>query len=230
MRRGMFGAWVLAIVSIVVLQSIAHLVMVLGADRAGSLLDLDRSNGIPDVVSTVVLAIAAAGAAMTSRHEMGARRLVFAVTAGLLATLTLADLLHDGAHPSRDNGPWVIALVVGTVGLLGFIAVEMGSRARVTLAVGVTLLAGSFLVGGLDRFDQWFERERGDAVTEVRIVAKEGFELLGWSFVALALWDEALTRRRPRAVNVTTGVARDSNHARASSVATSRAMAKQASD
>jgi hypothetical protein len=57
------------------------------------------------------------------------------------------------------------------------------------------VLAASFFVTGLDRLDHWFERERGDPIAEYQIVAKEGLELLGWSLVALALWDEALRRR-----------------------------------
>jgi hypothetical protein len=60
------------------------------------------------------------------------------------------------------------------------------------------LLLCSFLVSGLDRYDHRFERERGDPIAEYQIVAKEGLELLGWSLVALALWDEALRRRRAR--------------------------------
>jgi hypothetical protein len=62
---------------------------------------------------------------------------------------------------------------------------------QATLAVGGCALVGSFLVMGLDRFDPWFARERGDAVAEYEIVAKENLELLGWSLVALALWDAA---------------------------------------
>jgi hypothetical protein len=54
----------------------------------------------------------------------------------------------------------------------------------------------SFYVNALDQVDaQRFERERGDPIAEYQIVAKEGLELLGWSLVALALWDEALRRR-----------------------------------
>jgi hypothetical protein len=68
----------------------------------------------------------------------------------------------------------------------------------VTLLLTGALLLCSFLVSGLDRYDHRFERERGDPIAEYQIVAKEGLELLGWSLVALALWDEALRRRRAR--------------------------------
>jgi hypothetical protein len=63
----------------------------------------------------------------------------------------------------------------------------------VALAIGC--LAVSFLIIGLDRLDRRFERERGDLIAEYQIVAKEGLELIGWSLVALALWDAALERR-----------------------------------
>jgi hypothetical protein len=65
----------------------------------------------------------------------------------------------------------------------------------VTLAVGVLMLASSFFVTGLDRLNHRFERARGERTSEFEIVAKEGLELLGWSLIALALWDEALRRR-----------------------------------
>jgi hypothetical protein len=63
------------------------------------------------------------------------------------------------------------------------------------VAAAGLLLAASFLVGGLDRIDRRFDADRGDPIAEYQIVAKEGLELLGWSLVALALWDEALRRR-----------------------------------
>ena len=59
-----------------------------------------------------------------------------------------------------------------------------------TLAVAGCLLVASLVVSPLADIDpQHFERVPGDPVTEYQIVAKEGFELLGWSVVALALWD-----------------------------------------
>jgi hypothetical protein len=110
--------------------------------------------------------------------------------------LTVADLLHDGAHPSSEVGRLVIALVTATAGLLVTVGLEAAGRTRATLAAAGIALACSFLVSGLDRFDIWFERMRGDPVAEYQIVAKEGLELVGWSLVALALWDESLRRRR----------------------------------
>ena len=59
------------------------------------------------------------------------------------------------------------------------------------MAVAGTLLVAAFLVTGLDRVFVEFQRPRGDAATEYRIAAKEDLELVGWSLVALALWDAA---------------------------------------
>ena len=96
----------------------------------------------------------------------------------------------------RRGGPVVIAAVALTLARLAFVALRSSPRFGVTVAVATIVLAGSFLVGGLERFDPMrFQRERGDPIAERQIVAKEGLELLGWSLVALAFWDEALRRR-----------------------------------
>jgi hypothetical protein len=194
-RRPTFAAWIAAMVVVVAAQSGLHLVTVLGQGRLGSPFDLDRSNGVPDLVSTVVLALAALGAALLVGHGSGVERLVPWLTAPGLALLTLADVVHDGAHPAETVGRIVIGVSVGTLVLLGFATV---GRSRLTLAVATCLLVGAFLADGVDRITQRFEPQRGDWPTESQIVVKEGLELLGWSLVALAVWDEAIRRRRAR--------------------------------
>lgn len=199
--RGGFGRWtfsaiVIAIAGLVAVQSVVHLVLTVGLGRLDTILDLDRSNGLPDVLSTVALAAGAAGAVDLARRDAGTRRTAAGVAAGLLAALTVADLMHDGAHPFRRAGPFVIGLVLTSAALLAFIGIRASWRARVTLVVATVLLGWSFLIAGLGRLDARFDRDRGEVVAEYQIVAKEGFELLGWSLVALALWDEALRRRR----------------------------------
>jgi hypothetical protein len=192
--RRAFAACVVGIVVVVLLQSIVHLVVVLRDHDLHSVLDLDRSNGLPDLVSTLVLGCAAAGAAAIAWSRDGARRGVAMCLSGVLAALTFADLWHEGAHPSSTVGLLVVGFVALAGALLVAIGLESTRRARATLILAACLLVASFLASGLDRFDQWFERRRGDPVAEYRIVAKEGLELLGWSLVALALWDEALRR------------------------------------
>lgn len=182
--------------ALMLLQSAAHLVVVLDAGRVGTVLDLDRSNGMPDLVSTVVLAAAAGGATLIARAESDHGRLVATALSLLLAALTFADIDHDGAHPASNVG-WLVITTVGAVAvLLAITARSMTLRGRLSLCVAAGALAGSFFVNGLDRIDPGrFQRERGDPITEYQVVAKESLELLGWSLVALALWDEALRWR-----------------------------------
>jgi hypothetical protein len=194
MRRGTFAAWLTVIAAVVAAQTIVHLAVVLGGNRLGTVVDLDRSNGLPDLVSTVALGSAAAGAAVAALRTEGASRVVAALLSGSIALLTLADLAHDGAHPSSRVGRLVIAVVVVAALLTTLFAATSALRARTTLGIAFCVLAGSFLVIGLDRFDHRFERARGEPIAEYQIAAKEGLELLGWSLVALALWDEAQRR------------------------------------
>lgn len=191
-----FAALAMGIVGVAVLQSMAHLVVVLGEHDFHSRFDLDRSNGVPDLVSNLALASATAGAAALARQRGGRGRIVAACLVGTLGALTVADLLHDGAHLSSHVGRFVIGLVAATGVLILAVAVESSGRTRATLAVAAVALAGAFLVSGLDHFDRWFERTRGDPVAEYQVVGKEGLELIGWGLVALALWDEAIRGRR----------------------------------
>lgn len=193
--RRAFAAIVIAIVAVIVVQSIAHLVVRLRLDRADTIVDLDRSNGLPDLVSTVALAAGAAGATVLAMRSARSRRVAAAAAAALLGALTVADLMHDGAHPFRQAGPFVIAIVLATAALLALIVLEASHRARITLVVAAAVLGGSFLAAGLDRLE-WFDRNPGEPIAEYRVVAKEGLELLGWSLVTLVLWDEALRRGR----------------------------------
>jgi hypothetical protein len=94
-----------------------------------------------------------------------------------------------------------MALAIASGLLLITIAMGSGRRTRATLFVAGSVLAASLLVNGLDQYDRWFERRRGDPVREYQIVAKETLEFVGWSLVALALADasrERDERRRAR--------------------------------
>jgi hypothetical protein len=207
-RNGGFGrrAFVAILVVIAVLvaaQSVVHLVVVLRFARIGTMVDLDRSNGLPDLLSTAALGLAAAGALLVALRESRLPSPAAMVLTAILMLLTLADLLHDGAHPSSRSGPYVIALALAAVLLLVAVSADSCPRARLTFASAALFLASSFFVTGLDRIDGRFEHERGDPMAEYQIVAKEGLELLGWSLVALGLWEEALRRRRVSTVPVT---------------------------
>jgi hypothetical protein len=190
MPGGVFAAWGAVFVVVVALQSMAHLALALHAHRIGSMLDLDRSNGLPDLASTAALAGATVGAVRLA-HCPSSRKATAWALAAILGVLTFADLAHDGPHLSSDLGRLIFGVSIAGVGLLAVVTAR-GTRARLTVVVAGCLLAASFVVGGLDRIDQWFERRRGDPIAEYQIVAKEGLELLGWSLVALALWGHAL--------------------------------------
>jgi hypothetical protein len=193
-RRAWYHACLAAIAGVVGLQSIAHLVSVLAGGDTGTNLDLDRSNGVADLLSTVALGLTVGGATALASVG-GAGRRASVVLAAALAVLTVSDILHVGAHPSSAGG----LMVIGVVGCAGVIVAmlfpTLSPRPRVTFGGAAVALAGSIAVEGLERYNGWFERERGDPIAEYQIVAKEGLELLGWSLVALALWDELLRRR-----------------------------------
>ena len=203
-----FSGALLVITLLVAAQSTVHLFVVLHLHRMGTFVDLDRSNGLPDIVSTIALALAALGAGAVARRESDVQRVAGSCLTAVLTVLTLADLFHDGAHPSSAKGRYVIVLVGVAAGLLGIVAFAAGARARVTLVVAALVLGSSFFVTGLDRLDHRFERARGEKTAEYEIVAKEGLELLGWSLVALALWDEAFRRRRGNVAEITARASR----------------------
>jgi len=137
MRRGVFVAWLGAIMGTVLLQSAAHLEVVLGTGNVGSIVDLDRSNGLPDVVSTASLAASAAAAMLLASLETGRRRAV----AAALERLTDLD-------PHRFSQAWQCARRVtegrivglasssvdGTPALLVY--THSGGRDQVTVVTG----------------------------------------------------------------------------------------------
>jgi hypothetical protein len=195
-RSRIYWTSIVVIIGTVLAQSIVHLAVVLGDHPARTLIDLDRSNGVPDLISTLALALAAGGAAKLAYACSGGSRASWALLTGLLAVLTFADLVHDGAHPSSTVGAAIIGVACFAAILLGLVVLEGGRRAQWTLPIALGFLLASFLVIGLDRVDHRFERARGEPIAEYQIVAKEALELLGWALVAVALWDEALRGRR----------------------------------
>ena len=197
MSRKAFGVWTAVAAAAVVAQTLVHLMLAMVADRPRTVFDVEQSNGAPDIVSGIVLLLGALGALGIAHAERAERRVVALLAAAVFAALTVADFLHDGPHPASFGGTFVVALVAVAAILVALIALGSDHRARVTLVVAAVLLAGAFLASGIDRFDA-FEARRGELIKEGRLVTKEGLEFLGWSLVALALWDEALRRRARR--------------------------------
>jgi hypothetical protein len=64
---------VFAGLALVAAQSAAHLIAALAFGSYHSVFDLDRSNGIPDVLSVVVIAAGALGAAVLSSRDRAGR-------------------------------------------------------------------------------------------------------------------------------------------------------------
>lgn len=117
-RRVVVGFALVTIFAIAALQTLLHVELTLGQRRLDTIFDLGRSNGVPDLVSTMTLAFASVGATALALRDHGIGRAVAAALAGFLGILTLADALHDGAHPTRPHGLLVVALAIAAVGML----------------------------------------------------------------------------------------------------------------
>jgi hypothetical protein len=186
------GVALVTIFAIAALQTLLHLELTLA--QLDTIFDLGRSNGVPDLVSTMTLAFASVGATALALRDHGIGRAVAAALAGFLGIPTLADALHDGPHPTRPHGLLVVALAIAAVGMLLMVCRDAPLSMRSIAGASFLALALAFALPALERYDHRFERERGDPIPEYQIVAKEDLEFLGWGFVALALWLEAERR------------------------------------
>jgi hypothetical protein len=126
----------------VVVQSAAHLVMALGFHSYDSVLDVDRSNGIPDVLSTLLIlagALAAAGLFLLDRRarwEAGA--LAFALT-----LLAIDGFAHEEPNLRHPLGRLIaLVLVLTTLAVLVNVA-SLSGTARVALLSGLILMAAA---------------------------------------------------------------------------------------
>ncbi len=183
-------------------QSVAHLVVTLGAnldfDQSDSVFDLERSNGIPDIVSTAVIVAAAVGAIVLAGHARHVRLLAAGVAAALLV-VAMDDTLHDGYEGAGSYRPVVIGALLATVTLTTCVALRAHGVARTCLLVGLALLV--FDVKAPFAYDQLMNTVgqpwvvRGDFLYELGVVLDEGMELMGWVLVAVGLWEVALATR-----------------------------------
>lgn len=191
MSRRSFGTWLAATAILVLLQSIAHLVATGPYGELDSIVDLDRSNGIPDVVSTIVIAVAAVGAVTVAWRRQGWER----VSAFLLVTCLGVIAADDVVGVDRDFTAAATLTVTGfaifAVAALAAADGKAGIRPAVTIAAGLVALVATLVVGQLPELAPWFERARGDEIIELQIIAKQGLELAGWGLVTLGLWDRA---------------------------------------
>ena len=186
---------------LLVAQSVADLVVSLGFHSYHSLVDLDRNNGVPDIVSTVAILSAALGAGMLSiRAARGRSRL--AILAGVLTLIALADAVQAGVDRSTLSGDLVLATIAVAALLLLATSFEMPRSAKVSTLVGLGFLAVA-VAGGLT-YDTSLAQigladlSRGDVTYELGIVAKQGLELAGWTLIAVGLWVAAAAAERRR--------------------------------
>jgi hypothetical protein len=183
---------------VLVAQSAIGLFAALVLNSYDSLLDLDRNNGIPDLLSTAAILAAAFGAvelAAAGRTE----RWLAAALAFLLALCALDDLLQQEASRASRWGESVIATLVTLTLLIIAIARKAPRGPRLMLLIGLCLLVVA--VKNAYEYDQLLnvlgrgDEQRGEFDYELGIVFKQGLEFLGWSLVATGVWATAIAAR-----------------------------------
>lgn len=180
-----------------VTQSAAALVASLEFQSFNSPIDLDRNNGIPDVLSTALIVAAALGASALAATKLRGRWLPAAL-AVVLFIVALDDVLQ--AEVERGlRGMLVVATLATATLLIVALARHAPRRAALGLLIGLCLLVAA--VKGAYAYDQFLnelgrgDQERGDLDYELGIVLKQGLELLGWSLVAIGVWAMAFAGR-----------------------------------
>jgi hypothetical protein len=199
MSRASFNLWLVATAILLLAQSIAHILAAGPFGTVGSIVDLDRSNGIPDIVSTGAIAIAGIGAVALAWRSRRRERLSAAAVVACLGVIAVDDVVGVDKDAKA-----VAALAVTGVAIVAAAALaardgRSGRRSAVMLTAGLAALVATLVVGQLPEIEQWFDRERGDPVFELQIIAKQDLELAGWALIALGLWNRALaaTENRP---------------------------------
>lgn len=181
----------LAGIALVLAQSAADLVAVLAFHSYDSLVDLDRSNALPDVVSVGIILSAAVGSAVLSTRLQAGR---WAATALVVALVLIAA--GDAAHLSDDastvHGRVVIA-ALACVALLGLrVALTTRRTSRICMFSAIALLAVDVKIPFA--YDQLMNVTgnpwvgRGDVLYELGIVLDEGIEAAAWILLAVGLW------------------------------------------
>jgi hypothetical protein len=182
-------------------QSAIGLVAALGLNSYDSVFDLDRNNGIPDLLSTAAILGAALGAAELAAARARDRWLAAAL-AFLLSIAALADVFQQEAGRANAWGESVIATLVTLTVLILALARNAPRRAGLTLLIGLCLLAVA--VKNAYEYDQFLnvlgrgDERRGELDYELGIVLKQGLEFVGWSLVAIGIGATAVAARAGR--------------------------------
>ena len=192
--------------AVVAAQSVAHFVVMLGANlgfgQSDSAFDLAGSNAVPDVISTVVIVAAAVGAvALAGRAAFD--RMPAAGLALVLLVVGVDDTLHTG-DKAGSYGLVVIGTLLTAGTLAAWVAVRAIGVARACLLAGLVLLVldvkAPFVYDQLMNAVGQPALGRGDFLYELGVVLDEGMELMGWVLVAIGLWQAALAARTTRTV------------------------------
>jgi hypothetical protein len=181
-------------------QSVAHLAASIHFHSYDSLLDLDRNNGIPDVLSSVMIVTAAFGALALAASSPRDRW-----QAGALALLLAIVAFDDVSQKEAGNAnAWAMSVIM-TLALTTLLVLTITRRAprsaALALLVGLGLLVAAVKNAYVAPYDQLLEmlghsgEQRGHLDYELGIVLKQGLEFLGWSLVAIGLWATALAAR-----------------------------------
>ena len=183
------------------LQSGAGLVASLHFHSYNSAFDLNRNNGIPDVLSTAAILAAALGARAVAATVTRDRWQAIAL-AILLAVVALDDLLQKEAGDANAWNVSVIITLALTTFLILAIATRAPRRAGVALFIGLCLLVAAVKNAWLAPYNDQLlialvhsDEQRGDLGYELDIVLKQGLELFGWSLVAIGMWATAVAAR-----------------------------------
>jgi hypothetical protein len=181
-------------VALVVAQSTAHLVATVEFHQFNTVVDVDRSNGIPDVVSTVLIVGAVLGATVLAARDRRGRLAALAL-ADVLLLIGLDDALHTGNSVRGGYSAVVIGTLVAAVGLTTWVAVRSPFAARICLLAGLALLVLD--VKEPYYFDQFMNTigrpydPRGTFLIEFGKALDEAMELMAWVLIAVGLWDAA---------------------------------------
>lgn len=197
-----------ALIVVLILQSAVGFIKPLAFDSFSSgpfgrpdrlvFLDLDRNNGLPDLVSTLAIVAAAVGALILARFDKAFRPQAAALSA-LLLIIALEDVMQNEAGSTSESALFVAAIVLTAAVLI------VAALRRAPFRVGLCLLLGLVSLGlavrGAYTYDQLLnvlgrgDEQRGEFDYELGIVIKQALELAGWSLVAIGLWATAFAAR-----------------------------------
>jgi len=210
-RRKVVTASLVAGAIAIVAQSVAHLIATVefgvcdasGFGPCSSVFDLDHNNGISDVVSSFVIAVAGIGAAVLGTRRRPREVMAF-VLAAFLFLISFDDTLHLEDTVRNAYGVFVFGTIVTAGVLLVRVAASVSSETRRLMLFGVAILALDIKFPFV--YDQMMNvvgqpnLVRGDLLYELGVVLDEAMELAGWTLLAVGLWDAALSIRPADAV------------------------------